>query len=156
MIESRTDLEMYVPSADSLMAALNASRADLNGDGRIAVPAPLLKLLLQIALAAADFDEKRYLARNPDVAGAIARGEIESAHMHYLGYGYFEGRQGGGPVVDESWYLAKYPDVAAAVRDGRIRSAEAHFNSMGGGEGRCPAADYEAEATQWKAAIKGQ
>jgi hypothetical protein len=154
MIESRTDLEMYVPSADSLMAALHASRADLNGDGRIAVPAPLLKLLLQIALAAADFDEKRYLALNSDVAGAIARGEIESAHMHYLGFGYFEGRQGGGPVVDENWYLAKYTDVGAAVRDGRINSAEAHFNSIGGGEGRSPSANYEVEATQWKEAIK--
>ncbi|UFZ01822.1 hypothetical protein LQG66_21155 [Bradyrhizobium ontarionense] len=147
---------MYVPSADSLMAALNASKADLNGNGRIEVPARLLKLLLQIALATSEFDEQRYLAENPDVAKAIERGEIESAHMHYLGYGYFEGRKGSGPVVDTDWYLAKYPDVANAVRDGRLRSAEAHFHTMGGGEGRSPAADYEAEAAQWKAAIKGQ
>jgi hypothetical protein len=147
---------MYVPSADSLMTALNASRADLNGDGRIAVPARLLKLLLQIALATTEFDEKRYLAQNPDVAGAVARGEIESAHMHYIGYGYFEGRQGGGPKVDDSWYVRNYPDVGHAVRDGRVKSADAHFNSIGGGEGRCPAADYETEAAQWKVAIKGQ
>jgi hypothetical protein len=145
---------MYVPSADSLMSALNASRADLNGEGRIQVPARLLKLLLQIALATTEFDEKRYLAQNPDVAGAVARGEIESAHMHYIGYGYFEGRQGGGPVVDDGWYLRSYPDVGHAVRDGRVKSAEAHFNSIGGGEGRCPAADYEAEAVQWKKALR--
>jgi hypothetical protein len=156
MIESTTDLEMYVPSADSLMAALNASRADLNGDGRIAVPAPLLKLLLQIALAAADFDEKRYLALNPDVAGAIARGEIESAHMHYIGYGYFEGRQGGGPAVIESWYLQRYPDVASAVREKTIASARDHFHAVGAGEGRSPSAEHEEDAQQWKRALRGR
>jgi hypothetical protein len=138
------------------MAALNASKADLNGNGRVEVPARLLKLLLQIALVTSEFDEKRYLSLNPDVANAIERGEIESAHMHYVGYGYFEGRQGNGPVVDEEWYLAQYPDVAAAVREGRVKSAEAHFHMMGAGEGRCPAPDYETEAAQWKAAIKGQ
>lgn len=146
---------MYVPSADSLMAALKASKADLNGNGRVEVPARLLKLLLQIALATSEFDERRYLAENPDVAGAIDRGEIESAHMHYIGYGYFEGRQGAGPIVDDSWYFGKYPDVANAVREGRVKSAESHFHLMGGGEGRSPAADYEAEAAQWKAAIRG-
>jgi hypothetical protein len=145
---------MFVPSADSLMAALNASRADLKGNGRIEVPAPLLKLLLQIALAATEFDEQSYLNQNPDVAKAIGRGEIESAHMHYIGYGYFEGRLGTGPVVDVDWYLAAYPDVAAAVREGRVKSAESHFNSIGGGEGRCPAADYETEAAQWKKALR--
>jgi hypothetical protein len=147
---------MYVPSADSLMTALNASRADLEGDGRIAVPAPLLKLLLQIALATTEFDEQGYLSHNPDVAKAIARGEIESAHMHYIGYGYFEGREGGGPKVDEGWYLRNYADVRDAVRDGRVKSAGAHFSSIGGGEGRSPAANYEVEAAQWKAAIKGR
>jgi hypothetical protein len=146
---------MYVPSADSLMAALNASRADLNGSGRITVPAALLKLLLQIALATTEFNEQGYLDQNPDVAKAVAHGEIESAHMHYIGFGYFEGRQGGGPKVDHGWYLRNYPDVGHAVRDGRVKSAEAHFNSIGGGEGRSPAAEYEAEAAQWKKACKG-
>jgi hypothetical protein len=145
---------MYVPSADSLTAALGVSRADLNGNGQIAVPAPLLKLLLQIALATAEFDEQRYLEQNPDVADAIERGEIESAYMHYIGYGYFEGRRGAGPVVDEDWYLAAYPDVAAAVREGGVTSAECHFHSIGGAEGRSPAADYEAEAGQWKKTLK--
>jgi hypothetical protein len=144
---------MFVPSADSLMAALNASRAELNGDGRIEVPAPLLKLLLQIALATAEFDEQRYLNNNSDVANAIARGEIESAYMHYIGYGYFEGRQGGGPVVDENWYLQKYSDVANAIRDGRIKSAAQHFHLVGGAEGRSPNTEHEDNAAQWKKAI---
>jgi len=145
---------MYVPSADSLMSALNASRADLNGDGRVAVPAPLLKLLLQVALAAADFDERGYLGNNPDVAEAIRRGDIESAHMHYIGFGYFEGRHGGEPAVDEKWYLRKYPDVGNAVREGKLKSAAQHFHMTGGGEGRSPNPEQEENAAQWKKALR--
>jgi hypothetical protein len=145
---------MFVPSAESLTAALNATKADLNGNGRIEVPARLLKLLLQIALAATEFDEKGYLEHNPDVAGAIACGDIESAHLHYIGFGYFEGRQGGGPVFDEDWYLSQYPDVSAAVRDGRVRSAAQHFHSTGGGEGRSPNVHQLEAAQQWKSALK--
>lgn len=138
------------------MSALNLDKSALDGSGQVKVPAGLLKLLLQIAIAAAEFDEDSYLRENPDVAKALSRGEVESALMHYIGFGYFEGRRGGGPAVDAEWYLGKYPDVAAAVRDGRVKSAEAHFLSIGGGEGRSPAADYEGEAAQWKSAIKGR
>jgi hypothetical protein len=147
---------MFVPSVESLMTALKQDKSALDRAGHVRVPTGLLKLLLQIAIAAADFDEERYLQENPDVAKAVARGEVESAHMHYVGFGYFEGRRGGGPAVDADWYLGKYPDVAAAVREGRVKSAEAHFLSVGGGEGRSPAADYEAEAVQWKSAIRGR
>ncbi|MBW7961808.1 hypothetical protein HYH07_05590 [Bradyrhizobium sp. BR 10261] len=146
---------MFVPSAESLMSALKIDRSVLDGSGQVKVPARLFKMLLQIALASAEFDEDRYLQENPDVAKAISRGEIESAHLHYIGFGYFEGRRGGGPSVDADWYLSKYADVAAAVRDGKIKSAEAHFHAIGGGEGRCPAPEYEGDAAQWKSAIKG-
>lgn len=145
---------MFLPSADSLMTALDASKADLNGNGRIEVPARLLRLLLQITLVTTEFDEQGYLSQNPDVAEALKRGEVESAQMHYIGFGYFEGRQGGGPTVDSEWYLVKYPDVAAAVREGRVRSAEAHFHSIGGGEGRSPNAEHQDDAVQWKEALK--
>jgi hypothetical protein len=147
---------MFVPSAESLMNALNLDKSVLDGPGPIKVPAGLLKLLLQIAVAATEFDEDGYLRENPDVAKAVSRGELESAHIHYIGFGYFEGRRGGGPAVDTEWYLGKYPDVGAAVKDGRVKSAEAHFFSIGGGEGRSPAAEHEAEAAQWKSAIKGR
>jgi hypothetical protein len=146
---------MFVPPSESLLKALKINRSELDGAGMVRIPGGLLKLLLQIALAAAEFDEDGYLAENPDVAKAVAREEVESAHMHYVGYGYFEGRQGAGPAVDSAWYLEKYQDVASAVRDGRVKSADAHFRAIGGGEGRSPGADYETEATQWKLAIKG-
>jgi hypothetical protein len=139
-----------------LMNALNLDKSVLDGPGPIKVPAGLLKLLLQIAVAATEFDEDGYLRENPDVAKAVSRGELESAHIHYIGFGYFEGRRGGGPAVDTEWYLGKYPDVGAAVKDGRVKSAQAHFFSIGGGEGRSPAAEHEAEAAQWKSAIKGR
>src|SRR5262245_27113402 len=100
---------MFVPSAEALMNALKAKRSELDGNGRIEVPAKLLKLLLQIALAAAYFDEHEYLRRNPDVASAIEHGDVENARVHYVGFGYFEGRKGAGPEVDEAWYLQRYP-----------------------------------------------
>ena len=147
---------MFVPSAVSLMNALSLDKAALDSPDPIKVPAGLLKLLLQIAVAAAEFDEDGYLRENPDVANAVSRGELESAHMHFIGFGYFEGRRGAGPAVDAEWYLGRYPDVAAAVKGGRVTSAEAHFLSIGGGEGRSPAAEHEAEAAQWKSAIRGR
>ena len=146
---------MFVPSAESLLTALNASKSSLDGSGRIEVPAKLLKLLLQIALASTDFDEEDYLKKNPDVAKAIERGEIESARVHYIGFGYFEGRQGAGPEVDEKWYLQKYPDVATAVRDRKISSAKDHFHAAGAGEGRSPNGELQDDAQQWKNALKG-
>ncbi|WP_244547047.1 hypothetical protein [Bradyrhizobium sp. Gha] len=137
------------------MSALNSNKSVLDGNGQVKIPARLLKMLLQIALSAAEFDEDSYLRENADVAKAIARGEVESARLHYIGFGYFEGRRGGGPSVDNDWYLSQYPDVAAAVREGKIKSAETHFHAIGGGEGRCPAPEYEGDAAQWKSAIKG-
>jgi hypothetical protein len=110
---------------------------------------------MQIALAATDFDEEKYLKANPDVAKAVARGEVENAHMHYIGFGYFEGRYGGGPEVDERWYLQRYPDVADAVRNGNLQSASDHFQAVGGGEGRSPNPDQEDNELQWKKALHG-
>ncbi|MFH0296332.1 hypothetical protein AAFX91_03690 [Bradyrhizobium sp. 31Argb] len=145
---------MFVPSAVSLLNALKIDYATFENGGRVEIPAGLFKLLLQIALASADFDEDGYLRENPDVAKALGSGEIESAHVHFIGFGYFEGRHGGGPEVDEDWYTQKYPDVAAAVREGKIKSAKQHFHLIGGAEGRSPNLDQEENAAQWKKALR--
>jgi hypothetical protein len=147
---------MFVPPAVSLLNALKIDQAIFEKGGRVEIPAGLFKLLLQIALAAAEFDDDGYLRENPDVAKALGAGEIESAHVHYIGFGYFEGRQGGGPEVDESWYTQKYPDVAAAIREGKIKSATQHFHSIGAAEGRSPNLDQEENAAQWKKALRSQ
>jgi len=121
----------------------------------VKIPVGLLKFLLQLAIAYADFDEESYLKENPDVRDAVNRGEIENGRFHYIGFGYFEGRRGGMATVDESWYLRQYPDVANAVKNGQIKSATRHFDSIGGGEGRSPSADQQDNAAQWKEAIFG-
>jgi hypothetical protein len=145
---------MFVPSAVSLLNALSVDRSTFERGGSIKIPAGLLKLLLQIALAAADFDEEGYLSANPDVANAMTGGEVESAKLHYIVYGYFEGRQGAGPEVDEEWYLQAYPDVATAVREKKIPSATDHFQAVGAGEGRSPNADLQDDASHWKQALR--
>jgi hypothetical protein len=144
---------MYVPSYESLLKSLGTPGQQIETSDKVTVPVKLLKLLLQLAVAYSDFDEDRYLQANPDVRQAVERGEIESGHLHYIGYGYFEGRKGGTAVVEENWYLQKYPDVAAAIRDGRVRSANDHFNSVGAAEGRSPSSDQEETAVQWKTAM---
>jgi hypothetical protein len=145
---------MFVPSAESLLNVLKMDRTAFEKGGTVEIPVSLLKLLLQIALAAADFDEEAYLKENPDVAKAVGQGEVESAHLHYMGFGYFEGRQGGGPEVNEDWYLQKYPDVASATRDGKIKSAKQHFHLIGAAEGRAPNSDQQDNAAQWKKALR--
>jgi GT2 family glycosyltransferase len=48
----------------------------------------------------ARFDERAYLEENPDVAEAIARGDVPSGYAHYLTYGQHEGRLPGIPPQD--------------------------------------------------------
>jgi hypothetical protein len=145
---------MFVPSIESLSNKLNFTRSSLDADGTVRVPGAMLKFLLQIALTATEFNEGAYLKENPDVAEAVERGDIESAYLHYIGFGYFEGRPGGGPQVDEDWYLKKYPDVASGIRNAQINSASQHFHRVGAAEGRSPSADQLDSATQWKRALR--
>jgi len=77
------------------------------------------------------FDERAYLAANPDVADAIAKGTMDSAMGHWERHGQAEGRG----FFDEAAYLAANPDVADAVADGG-GSAEEHWNIYGINEGR--------------------
>jgi len=144
---------MYVPPYYSLLSSLGIHADHIERSDKITVPVKLFKLLLQLAVAHSDFDEPGYLQLNPDVRRAVECGEVESGRLHYIGYGYFEGRKGGTAVVEENWYLQKYPDVAAAIREGRIKSAFDHFNSIGAVEGRSPNAEQEDIAAQWKTAM---
>jgi hypothetical protein len=106
-----------------------------------------------LAVASSDFNEAGYMKMNPDVEDAIKNKSVDSAILHYIGYGYLEGRVGATPDVDERWYLKTYPDVAAAVKSGKVKSATEHFNMIGAAEGRSPNSQYLAEAFQWKQAL---
>jgi len=145
---------MFVPSIESLSNKLHLNKAYLHSEGTVRIPAAMFKLLLQIALSTGEFDEAAYLRENPDVADAVERGEIESAYLHYIGFGYFEGRMGGGPEVDEEWYLQKYPDVVSGIESARINSASQHFHRVGAAEGRSPNAYQQDSAVQWKKALR--
>jgi hypothetical protein len=103
------------------------------------------------------FNEELYLAANPDVAAAVARGQFASGRQHYNRHGRYEGR----PLVptttpasapaqsvasagfNEELYLAANPDVAAAVARGQFASGRMHYNRHGRFEGR-PLAPTEA------------
>ncbi|WP_109108551.1 M10 family metallopeptidase C-terminal domain-containing protein [Azospirillum sp. TSO35-2] len=92
---------------------------------------------------ASQISETLYLARNPDVAQAVARGEFTSGMDHYRRYGAAEGRLK--PVaLDESFYLAQNPDVAQAVTHGDFTSGLQHFLLFGEAEGRDPNALFDA------------
>ena len=144
---------MYVPHYDALLQSLGTTRDAVAAGTEVTIPKELFHFLLQLAVAGSDFNEAGYRAANPDVAAAEAKGEVESARLHYIGYGYFEGRKGGTPEVDERWYLRSYPDVGSAVRAGRLASASEHFTAVGASEGRSPGPRYEHDAAQWKKAL---
>lgn len=90
-------------------------------------------------LSVRGFDEAGYLARNPDVAQAVAAGDIASGYAHYFQYGADEGREADGLAgFDEAFYLALNPDVAEAVARGDFVSGYAHYRQYGASEGRDP------------------
>lgn len=145
---------MYVPPFDSLLRAIGMTRAEFERSTEVRIPTELFKLLLQVAVANSDFNTKGYLRANPDVADAVRNGTTEDARIHYVGFGFFEGRNGATPEVDEPWYLRTYTDVADGVKSGQIESATEHFRVAGATEGRSPNAGYVLAAEQWKRALK--
>ncbi|MEM6501612.1 MAG: hypothetical protein AAF685_07225 [Cyanobacteria bacterium P01_C01_bin.89] len=95
------------------------------------------------------FDEAYYLQANPDVAAAVAAGQIPSGRAHFLTSGVREGRTNisrfyrtfrlgntpsGGDVEVE--YLTANPDVAAAIAAGGLTTGLQHFVQSGEAEGR--------------------
>ena len=97
--------------------------------------------IVRSLLRATNFDSEWYVAEYPDLAEALASGEIRSPKEHFIDSGYFEGRLPGPLKVDAAWYLEKYPDVAEGIERGDSESAEQHFLEHGYWEGRAPSAD---------------
>jgi hypothetical protein len=148
---------MYVPSLDAILSNLGMTKSEFEAAKTVEIPSSLLTFLLRIALANSDFSETSYLAANPDVAAASKKGTVQNPRLHYIGDGYFEGRQGGMPDLDEKWYLRSYPDVAEAVRRRTTQSAAQHFWNVGAAEFRAPAEAYLSDAVHWgKAFGKGE
>jgi hypothetical protein len=144
---------MYVPPLESLLKAIGTSQEEFHNSTEVVVPTELLKLLLQVAVANSDFNSVGYLRENPDIADAVQSAALDDPRLHYVGYGFFEGRLGATPEVDERWYLRTYTDVGDAVRSGDVASASEHFRVIGATEGRSPSATYSLAAEQWKKAL---
>jgi hypothetical protein len=143
---------VYVPHYDAILHAIGTTRKELDGKTEIEIPLSLFKFLLQIALVNAEFNSAGYLAANRDIQEATRKGQVPDPKVHYVNFGFFEGRRGALPTVDESWYRRTYADIAAAVRIGSITSGSEHFNTIGAEEFRAPSAAFQADATEWKKA----
>jgi hypothetical protein len=82
-----------------------------------------------------DFSQATYLAKNPDIATAVANKQFVSGLDHYLRYGRAQGRSFSN-AFSEASYLAKNPDIAAAVRSGIFSCGFEHWLLAGRFENR--------------------
>jgi hypothetical protein len=144
----------YFPHVDLILQSMRIDCERLNGRGKIAIDAPLLRLLLQSAVARLPFSAPFYLATYPDIAAAAASGQITDLHRHYIDTGWFEGRMGSPPEVDEAAYRGAYADVADAIAEGRVRSAHDHYMQSGAAEGRVPAPALAGVVAQWMRVLR--
>lgn len=105
---------------------------------RVSVPAAFVDTAIRQIVSKIPVQETWYLAKYPDIAGAVAKGSFLSATHHYRSYGFFEDRMPSCITVDETYYLTTYPDVAAQIAASSIASAQVHFETYGFKEGRLP------------------
>lgn len=144
---------MSIPSFKALLGAMGTTRETIERTGSITIPLQFFKFLVQLNIKEASFDSARYISSNPDVAEALAKGELESAWSHYYNHGYFEGRPGVEPTVDDKWYQDTYSDVAAAIKGQIVASSRQHFIDTGESEFRFPNSDAAIVWSAWKASL---
>jgi GT2 family glycosyltransferase len=121
---------------DWYLATYPQARADLADAGFLGA----LNQYLNVGQAAAHspnpfFDEAWYRLTNPDVAAAIAQGQVESGFDHYCRNGFRQ--RSPHWLFDEPGYRARYPDLSDAVLTaGSLLNGYAHFLRNGDREGR--------------------
>ncbi len=86
------------------------------------------------------YNETYYLARNPDVADAVAAGNFTNGFSHFETFGQNEGRNPTA-LFDVRYYLTLNPDVAAAVSANQLTAFQ-HYIAFGQNEGRNPSFLY--------------
>jgi hypothetical protein len=144
----------YFPHVDLLARALRINRERLNGQGKIAIDARLLRRIIQCAIERLPFSAAFYQATYPDIAAAAAAGQIPDLHRHYVETGYFEGRHGCPPAVEEAFYRATYKDVAEAIAQDDIVSGNDHYMLSGAAEGRVPRPDLARDVADWMGILR--
>lgn len=115
-----------------------------------------LEFLLLTIINMIGFDEKDYLAKNPDVHAGIKDGTVQNAKDHFLRFGYLEGRVGGINLVDENWYQTANPDVSKAIARKEFRAGTDHYVKAGANEWRSPNKGSEAALAAWKKVLERQ
>ncbi len=128
---------------------MRIDRARLNGRHKVAIDAPVLRRIIQAAIAAMPFSAEFYRTAYPDIAAAADAGQIVDLHQHFVQTGYFEGRAGHPVAVDDAYYTGSHPDVAEAIARGDVAGAGAHYLGTGAAEGRVPHPALTAEVTEW-------
>jgi cyclophilin family peptidyl-prolyl cis-trans isomerase len=91
------------------------------------------------------FNEEYYLARNPDVAAAVAAGTVASGYAQFIAVGQFSGAA---PSIyySDAYYFAANPGVQAAVQAGAFASGYQHFMKTGMAQGLAASSNFnEAE-----------
>jgi hypothetical protein len=145
---------MYVPHYDAILHGIGTTREALDAKTEVKIPVTLFKFLLKIAVSHGEFNLPGYLGANRDIQDAAKKGQVPDPSVHYVNFGFFEGRRGATPAVDESWYRRNYLDIAAAVRRGDISSGGEHFNMIGAEEFRAPSPAHLDEALDWEKACR--
>jgi len=105
----------YIPSIDYILGKIGLESKP-EPDYEIRISYRIFEFLLSGWVSQADFDEKYYLRKNPDVAEALEKRTIISAEDHFRTRGYFEGRAGAQTKVDRDFYR-KPPARTAAASD---------------------------------------
>ena len=127
---------MVLPHFDRLLDK-GRVRGWKEGHETLAVSRAGLTAFLQDMLRSTPFDEEWYLKQYPDVATAIASGKVKSAHEHYIGFGYFEGRLPGLNGFDPKVYYESHDDLGRmSSKKDSDRLAREHFIKYGYREGR--------------------
>jgi len=75
------------------------------------------------------FDEPFYRASYPDIAAAIAAGDMPSGRHHYETCGFVEGRAAF--ALDRAWYCQEYPIAALEIAAGEYWDPDHHWLEIG-------------------------
>jgi len=126
----------YLPPFEVLKSYITIS--SVKGELMVSCSYENLVQLLRQVIIGVEVDEQWYLQRYPDIAEAVQQGLVQSARLHFVNDGYFEGRLPFPMRVDERYYLAQNTGVADYVRKGMLESGQQHFDENGYAEGRLP------------------
>jgi hypothetical protein len=126
----------YLPPFELLKSLLTIS--NVKGELMVSCSYETLVQMMRRLIIGVEVDERWYLERYPDIADAIEKGVVQSARLHFVNDGYFEGRMPFPIRVDERYYLSQNVGVAEYVRKGTLESGQQHFDENGYQEGRLP------------------